>query len=131
MSMDLYRKIIDEAATIESIGSLILHGLGEPLLDPNLNERLSYEQVVKSIYEDEMILKMSTTQLKLPLYRSHPTPRKGLHIVEEPHTLSDEALLQSYVPVKVGTVQTIGEGANPDHLRASNTLIRCPASAFP
>lgn len=46
MHMDLYRKIIDEAATIDSVGSLILHGLGEPLLDPKLNNRLEYARHV-------------------------------------------------------------------------------------
>lgn len=42
MAMDLFKKIIDEAATIPEIGSFVLHGLGEPTLDNCLASRISY-----------------------------------------------------------------------------------------
>src|SRR3972149_3969458 len=42
MSMDLFRKIIDEAATISRIEEVCLTGLGEPLLDRQVVERLRY-----------------------------------------------------------------------------------------
>lgn len=40
MSMDLYSKIVREAATFTSITFLTLNGLSEPLLDPKLAERI-------------------------------------------------------------------------------------------
>lgn len=42
MPMPLFRKIIDEAATIPQISQLCITGLGEPLLDPKLVERVRY-----------------------------------------------------------------------------------------
>jgi len=42
MDMDLFKKIVDEAATIPPITTLIFHGLGEPTLDPKLEERIAY-----------------------------------------------------------------------------------------
>ena len=42
MSMDLYRKIIDEAATIPQIDSIAFSALGEPTLDRFLVERVAY-----------------------------------------------------------------------------------------
>lgn len=42
MSMDLYRKIIDEAATIPHISHIAFSALGEPLLDRFLVERVAY-----------------------------------------------------------------------------------------
>lgn len=42
MSMELFRKIIDEAATIPLIGHVTITGLGEPLLDRFLVERMKY-----------------------------------------------------------------------------------------
>jgi len=42
LPMDLYRKMVDEAATKPIITHLVLNGLGEPLLDPHLVERLEY-----------------------------------------------------------------------------------------
>jgi len=61
MKMDLYRKIIDEAATINKFSFLNLHGLGEPLLDPKLNDRLSYArdlmpEVTRCIYTNAVHL---------------------------------------------------------------------------
>jgi hypothetical protein len=40
--MDLFKKIIDEATTIDLIGPYVLTGLGEPALDPYLVERVAY-----------------------------------------------------------------------------------------
>ncbi len=42
MPMGLFRKIIDEAATIPLIDQITLTGLGEPLLDPHVIERIKY-----------------------------------------------------------------------------------------
>jgi radical SAM protein with 4Fe4S-binding SPASM domain len=47
MSMDLYRKIVDEAATIPLIDQVVLHGLGEPVLDRHLEERIEYARQVR------------------------------------------------------------------------------------
>ena len=42
MSMDLFRKIIDDACTITRFSDVTLTGLGEPLLDKHLIERVKY-----------------------------------------------------------------------------------------
>jgi MoaA/NifB/PqqE/SkfB family radical SAM enzyme len=42
MSMYLYQKIVDEIAGLPLINRIVLHGLGEPTLDRNLEERLEY-----------------------------------------------------------------------------------------
>jgi radical SAM protein with 4Fe4S-binding SPASM domain len=42
MPMDLFRKIIDEAALIPLIDKVTIAGLGEPLLDKTLIEKLKY-----------------------------------------------------------------------------------------
>lgn len=42
MPMDLYKKIIDEAATISRVTHLTITGLGETLLDRHLEERIAY-----------------------------------------------------------------------------------------
>ena len=47
MSMDLFRKIIDESTRIPQINKYILHGLGEPLLDPKLQDRIWYVSQVR------------------------------------------------------------------------------------
>lgn len=45
--MDLYRKIIDEAATIPEIDQIAFSALGEPLLDRFLVERVEYAHKAK------------------------------------------------------------------------------------
>lgn len=47
MSMDLYKKIIDEAATIPQIDSIAFSALGEPLLDRFLVERVAYARKMR------------------------------------------------------------------------------------
>jgi len=42
MSMDLFKKIIDEAATIPQMSSIVFSALGEPLLDRHIVERVAY-----------------------------------------------------------------------------------------
>ena len=42
MGMGLFHKIIDEAVTIPAIDLYTLTGLGEPMLDPHLYERIEY-----------------------------------------------------------------------------------------
>lgn len=47
MSDTLYRKIMDEAATIPQIDQICITGLGEPTLDPHLVERVRYARLKK------------------------------------------------------------------------------------
>ncbi len=47
MPMDLYRRIVDEAAGIEKITTFCITGLGEPTLDPHLDERVRYAREKK------------------------------------------------------------------------------------
>lgn len=42
MDMDLFKKIIDEASTIPQFDCVVIQGLGEPLLDNLLEERIAY-----------------------------------------------------------------------------------------
>lgn len=42
MSMDLFKRIVDEAKTIPAIDQFTITGLGEPLLDKHLVERIEY-----------------------------------------------------------------------------------------
>jgi hypothetical protein len=42
MGMELFRKIIDDAATVPVIDHITLNGLGEPLLDKRLADRVAY-----------------------------------------------------------------------------------------
>ncbi len=42
MDMDLFHKIVDEAATIPHISIYSMQGLGEPLLDKNIVDRVAY-----------------------------------------------------------------------------------------
>ena len=62
MTDDLFKKIIDEAATISHIRTLILHGLNEPLLDNKLVERIQYatdtmpKGVIKNIFTNGFVL---------------------------------------------------------------------------
>lgn len=46
MSMDLYRKIMDDAASITEITEVCITGLSESLLDPHLVERVQYTRRV-------------------------------------------------------------------------------------
>jgi len=41
MSMDLFRKIVDESIDV-NVSKFVIHGLGEPLLDRHLDERIRY-----------------------------------------------------------------------------------------
>lgn len=47
MSMNLYRKILDEASGIEAIDQICITGLGEPLLDKHLEDRVRYARARK------------------------------------------------------------------------------------
>ena len=51
MSMELYRKIVDEAAGIPEIVSIAFSALGEPLLDRFLVERVKYAWEVRQDWE--------------------------------------------------------------------------------
>lgn len=61
MSRALFRKIINETAAIREITSYVLHGLGEPLLDVLLTERIKYIKWLKpeasiEIYTNGLLL---------------------------------------------------------------------------
>lgn len=47
--MALYKKIVDEVVQIPQVDKLVLHGLGEPTLDPHLEERLAYARARSNI----------------------------------------------------------------------------------
>ena len=47
MSMDLFKKILDDAATIDHITQVCITGLGEPTLDAKLVEKVRYARVRK------------------------------------------------------------------------------------
>jgi len=47
MAMSLFKGIIDEAAGIPVIDRFVFHGLGEPLLDPHLEDRIWYARSKK------------------------------------------------------------------------------------
>ena len=49
MSMDLYKKILDEAGTIPLISQICITGLGEPTLDKDLVERVKYARYRKPL----------------------------------------------------------------------------------
>jgi len=49
MSMELFARIIDDMAQIPQINSLVLHGLGDPTLDPRLVDRIKYIRQDKAI----------------------------------------------------------------------------------
>ena len=56
MDMGLFRKIVDDAATIPPIRTLTITGLGEPLLDRALPERLRYAHDVMGKQLDDFSL---------------------------------------------------------------------------
>lgn len=49
MSMGLFERIIDDMAGIPTINSIVLHGLGDPTLDPHMEDRLKYIYQVKKL----------------------------------------------------------------------------------
>jgi MoaA/NifB/PqqE/SkfB family radical SAM enzyme len=71
MALDLYRRIIDEAATIPVIEKLTLTGLGETLLDRHLIERVRYARrvlpagVAIDLYTNGNLLRPKTTDALL------------------------------------------------------------------
>jgi radical SAM protein with 4Fe4S-binding SPASM domain len=61
MDIDLFHKIIDEAATIKYFSTFILNGLSEPLLDPRMPDLVAYitEKIpgaVKNIFTNGVYL---------------------------------------------------------------------------
>lgn len=54
MSMDLFKKIADEAATIPALSSWAFSALGEPLLDKHLDERIRYAKSLRPEWDIEM-----------------------------------------------------------------------------
>lgn len=74
MSMELYRKILDETATIPLIERVVLHGLGEPTLDRHLEERLDYARKVRP----ELILEIYSHGAHLSPERFESLKKAGL-----------------------------------------------------
>lgn len=54
MPLDLYHRIIDEAATIPVIEQVAFAGLAEPLLDPHLFHRIEYAKKARPAWRIEM-----------------------------------------------------------------------------
>jgi radical SAM protein with 4Fe4S-binding SPASM domain len=71
MPMDLFKKIIDEAATISRITQLTLTGLGETLLDRHLDDRIRYARS-----------KMPDVCIDLYTNGSQLTLERGLRLVD-------------------------------------------------
>ena len=42
MDMELFKKIVDEVAVLDTIREVCLSGFGEPLIDKNLIEKIKY-----------------------------------------------------------------------------------------
>lgn len=67
LSLDLYRRIVDEAATIARIDHFTLTGLGETLLDPHIVERVRYARrtlpplTLVDLYTNGNLLRPATT----------------------------------------------------------------------
>jgi radical SAM protein with 4Fe4S-binding SPASM domain len=62
MSMPLFRKIVDEAATIGLIHEVCVTGLGEPTLDPHLVDRIQY---IRSTVKRDVFITMFTNGVYL------------------------------------------------------------------
>jgi molybdenum cofactor biosynthesis enzyme MoaA len=54
MNLGLYKKIIDEAATIPQIDVLVFSGLSETLLDPLFTARVAYAHAAKPTWRQEL-----------------------------------------------------------------------------
>jgi radical SAM protein with 4Fe4S-binding SPASM domain len=78
MDMDLFRKIVDEAVTIQHIKTFILHGLGEPLLDPKLDDRIWY---IRQVAREDSIVQIFTNGVYLTPDRFDRLKKVGLDSV--------------------------------------------------
>ena len=77
MPMELFRKIIDDAATIPQITEVAFAGLAEPLMDPFLDERIIYTREVCPDKRTEMY----TNAFTLTPERFERLKAIGLHIL--------------------------------------------------
>lgn len=77
MSMDLYRKILDEAATIPLLDQITITGLGETLLDRHLDERIMYARAKKP----HATLDLYTNGSQLTVERGLRLAEAGLNII--------------------------------------------------
>lgn len=80
MSMELYRKIIDDARSVPAFSDVTLTGLGEPLLDKHLIERIRYARE------------------KMPLGVTITVYTNGTYLTEKmAHNLCDAGITRLYV----------------------------------
>lgn len=118
MSLPLFRKIVDEAATIPLIERLTLTGLGETLLDRHLIERIRYARrvlpagVAIDLYTNGNLLRPKTTDALIDagldvLYVSlnATTPEQRKEIMQ----LDDYATVVEYVQYAVTAFQAKAE----------------------
>ena len=93
MTLENLKKAIDEAATIPLIDDVVLHGLGEPLLDPTLDEKIRYtrekmpERVRISVFTNgslltplrfEQLKEAGLDELNISLNASNPKQRREI-----------------------------------------------------
>jgi len=118
MALDLYKRLIDEAATIPQIERITLTGLGETLLDRHLVSRIAYTRQVLGptigidIYTNGNLLRPATTDALIDagldvLYVSlnAATPEKRQEIMH----LDDYAQVVGYVQYAVQAFQRKAE----------------------
>lgn len=77
MPMDLYRKIVDDAATISQITQVAYAGLAEPLLDPCIVARVAYARQRRLDWR----LEMYTNGVSLTPARFEQLKAAGLDII--------------------------------------------------
>lgn len=77
MPMDLYRKIVDDAATISQITQVAYAGLAEPLLDPCIVARVAYARQ----HRPDWRLEMYTNGVSLTPARFEQLKAAGLDII--------------------------------------------------
>jgi len=77
MPMPLFKKIIDEAATIPQINEVAFAGLAEPMLDPFIIERIAY---TKQVCPDKR-MEMYTNGVRLTSERFEAVKSAGLDVM--------------------------------------------------
>jgi len=76
MPMGKYKALVDEAATVPILVSLVLHGLGESLLDPHMDERIMY---ARKVLPPEVVTSMFSNGSLLTPTRFEQLKEAGLH----------------------------------------------------
>jgi hypothetical protein len=81
MSMELFRKIVDEGVTIDRVESVTLTGLGEPLLDKQLFDRISYIKKAAAAAKHPVMVDMYTNGSFLTHETSEKLRDAGLDVL--------------------------------------------------